>query len=107
VNAYLASTSERVTTPTLGDLIAFDTAHAERELALFGQDVFERTQAQPGLDDADDLASRALVRQATREDGIDRLLKEHVRIPLIVIAGPGIVIADSADRDHAVGAKRR
>jgi len=30
-----------------------------------------------------------------------------VRIPLIVIAGSGIVISDSADRDHAVGAKRR
>jgi len=30
-----------------------------------------------------------------------------VRIPLIVIAGPGMVIADSADGDHAVGAKRR
>jgi type I restriction enzyme R subunit len=31
----------------------------------------------------------------------------QVRIPVIVIAGSGIVIADSADRDHAVGAKRR
>jgi len=30
-----------------------------------------------------------------------------VRIPLIVIAESGIVIIDSADRDHAVGAKRR
>jgi hypothetical protein len=30
-----------------------------------------------------------------------------LRIPLIVITGPGIVITDSADRDHAVGAKRR
>jgi hypothetical protein len=30
-----------------------------------------------------------------------------VRIPLIVIAGSGIVITDSADHDHAVGAKRR
>lgn len=30
-----------------------------------------------------------------------------MRIPVILIAGPGIVIADSADCDHAVGAKRR
>jgi predicted nucleic acid-binding protein len=30
-----------------------------------------------------------------------------VRNPAIVIAGSGIVISDSADRDHAVGAKRR
>jgi hypothetical protein len=31
----------------------------------------------------------------------------QLRNPLIVIAGSGIVITDSADRDHAVGAKRR
>jgi len=30
-----------------------------------------------------------------------------MRIPLIVITWSGIVITDSADRDHAVGAKRR
>jgi hypothetical protein len=30
-----------------------------------------------------------------------------MRNPLIVIASSGIVISDSADRDHAVGAKRR
>jgi hypothetical protein len=30
-----------------------------------------------------------------------------LRIPVIVIAESGIVISDSADCDHAVGAKRR
>lgn len=34
-------------------------------------------------------------------------LGQDVRIPLIVIAGSGIVISDSAHRDHPVGAKRR
>jgi putative transposase len=33
--------------------------------------------------------------------------RPQVRNPLIVIAGSGIVITDSGDRDHAVGAKRR
>jgi len=31
----------------------------------------------------------------------------RVRIPLIVNTGSGIVNADSGDREHAVGAKRR
>jgi len=31
----------------------------------------------------------------------------ELRNPLIVIAGSGIVISDSTDRDHSVGAKRR
>jgi len=34
-------------------------------------------------------------------------LFEQLRIPLIVNASSGIVNGDSADRDHAVGAKRR
>ncbi len=38
----------------------------------------------------------------------DRLMRQRqVRIPLIVNADSGIVNSDSADRDHAVGAKRR
>jgi hypothetical protein len=34
-------------------------------------------------------------------------LSRQMRIPLIVNAGSGIVNTNSADRDHAVGAKRR
>jgi hypothetical protein len=37
--------------------------------------------------------------------GLDH--SEILRNPLIVIAESGIVISDSDDRDHPVGAKRR
>jgi hypothetical protein len=46
------------------------------------------------------------VRDSGGSDSVD-IATRLVRIPLIVIAGSGIVITDSADHDHAVGAKRR
>jgi hypothetical protein len=39
--------------------------------------------------------------------GGEDLLCGGVRIPLIVIAESGMVITDSGDGDHSVGAKRR
>jgi len=36
---------------TLGDVIAFNTAHADKELQYFGQDTFETADKEKGLDD--------------------------------------------------------
>lgn len=36
---------------TLAELVAFNAAHSEQELAVFGQEYFERAAAAPGLDD--------------------------------------------------------
>src|SRR3990167_9200739 len=59
VNAYLASTSPaKVKTRTLADLIAFNEAHADREMPLFGQETFKTAQAAPGLDDPTYLKAR-------------------------------------------------
>jgi amidase len=76
LDAYLAATPAPVTTRTLADLIAFNAATL-RELALFGQDLFEAAQAAPGLDDAAYLEARARCLKAAGEDGVDRLLAEH------------------------------
>ena len=52
MNAYLATLPAAVRTRTLADLIAFNRAHADDELALFGQEMFEQAEATAGLDDA-------------------------------------------------------
>ena len=49
---------------------------------------------------------RGLGRNRTADTRIFRT-GASLRIPLIVIAGSGIVITCSGDRDHSVGAKRR
>lgn len=60
LNAYLASTRpDQVSTRTLADLIAFDAAKADKEMPLFGQDIFLKAQAKAGLDNPAYQAARA------------------------------------------------
>ena len=88
INAYLATTPETVTTRTLRELIAFNTAHADEELALFGQSLFEESEARGPLTDAAYLGAKAAVRFSTREQGIDRLLTEYDVNFLVSPSGP-------------------
>ena len=59
LNAYLATTPPAVTTRTLADVIAFDTANAATEMPFFAQETFEAAQKTKGLDDPDYKAARA------------------------------------------------
>lgn len=78
LNAYLSSTDpDRVATRTLGDLITFNIAHADAELALFGQELFEAAQASAGLDDPDYRAALARGQRMAGADGIDRMLVDY------------------------------
>ena len=88
ISAYLATTPETVTTRTLRELIAFNTAHADEELALFGQSLFEESEARGPLTDAAYLGAKAAVRFSTREQGIDRLLTEYDVNFLVSPSGP-------------------
>ena len=71
---------------TLADVIAFNDAHCEDELAFFGQEIFEVAQATDGLDEPGYREARARCLAATRANGIDRIL---ARDRLDAIVGPG------------------
>lgn len=88
LNAYLAAAAPDVKTRTLSDVIAFNLANADTELALFGQDLFEASDALGPLTDEAYLDARALIQSAAREKGIDRLLKEHGVGALVAPSGP-------------------
>ncbi|MBS0408878.1 MAG: amidase [Proteobacteria bacterium] len=84
LNAYLASTDPaKVKTRTLADLIAFNTAHADVEMPLFGQETFEASQATKGLDDPDYLKARETARRLAGPEGIDKLLKDNNVVALV------------------------
>ena len=74
--SYLAGAAPAVRVRTLADLIAFDRA-TPAETRLFGQDLFEASQATKGLDDPAYRAARAESLRLTGVEGIDRLLAEH------------------------------
>ncbi|MDX1293749.1 MAG: amidase family protein, partial [Hyphomonas sp.] len=99
LNAYLADAAPQVTTRTLSDLITFNSDQAPVELALFGQDIFEQSDAMDGLDSPDYQAALDDILSATRENGIDRLLAEHDVDVLVAPSGPLAARIDPVNGD--------
>lgn len=62
---------------TLEAVCAFNTQHADTELAHFGQSLFEQALDSPGLDSAEYAAARERCLRAGGRDGIDAVLAAH------------------------------
>ena len=59
LDTYLATTPPAVTTRTLADVIAFNTAHAATEMPFFAQETFDAAQKTKGLADPGYRTARA------------------------------------------------
>jgi len=88
LNEYLADAPDSVTARTLEELITFNEANAEIELALFDQSIFVESQEMGSLDDDGYVAARDNVQSATRENGIDALLAQYEVDVLVSPSGP-------------------
>jgi amidase len=99
LNAYLAAAPPAVPTRTLADVIAFNNERAAEELALFGQDLFEASDALGPLTDEAYVNALKLVQSATRENGIDKLLADHNVSVLIAPSGPVAPRVDPVNGD--------
>ncbi len=73
---------------TLAQLIAFNRAHADTELAHFDQALFEQAQATRGLDDPAYLAARAQAKRLAGPDGIDAALRAQ-RLDALIAPSTG------------------
>jgi amidase len=102
LNAYLATLPPAVRTRTLADLIAFNQTHADVEMPLFTQDLFEQAQATAGLDEAYRTARETSLRLAGPE-GIDRLLRENNVIALVGPTRPAAWLIDAVLGDQSPG----
>jgi amidase len=106
LNAYLATCPPAVACRTLADLIAFNEA-SDRELALFGQELFLRAEASAGLEDPGYLKARADGLKMAGEDGLARLIADHAIDALIAPSyGPAWRV-DAALGDHGWGEASR
>ncbi len=83
LNAYLATLGPDAPVKSLADVIAFNEANADVEMPYFGQERMLDAQARGPLTEAAYLEARRTIQRATREDGIDRLVREH-RLDAIV-----------------------
>ena len=97
LNDYLATTPAAVRTRTLADVIAFNKANAVTEMALFGQDLFEKAQQTKGLNDPAYLKARRISLAAAGPNGIDRMLKAN---RLDALVGPTMPASWKIDAVH-------
>jgi len=99
INSYLSQTPKAVTVRSLKDLIAFNIAHSDIELALFDQSIFLASEAMTSLDDPDYISARDAIQKATRDEGIDFLLKQYKVDALIAPSGPLVPRVDPINGD--------
>ena len=100
---YLKSSPAPISSRTLADLIQFDKDHAQQEMSLFGQDLFEQAEKTKGLNDPAYKKARKLSFTAAGPNGIDRLLKQYNVVALVgPTAGPAWKI-DAVNGDQFSG----
>jgi amidase len=102
INDYLATLDPtQVEVKTLQDLITFNQAHADRELVIFGQEIFEMAQARGPLTDAVYQKALATLQRAADTEGLAALLgQQGVEVLLAPSNGPAELI------DHVWGDRR-
>lgn len=100
---YLRSSPAPIPVRTLADLIAFNKAHLQAEMTLFGQDTFELADETKGLNDPAYKTARATSLRAAGRNGIDRLLKDNAVIALVGPTMPPAWKIDAVNGDQITG----
>lgn len=99
INAYLA-TRKGVAATNLAELIQWNSTHADKELANFGQDLFESAQKLGTLNDKAYKQALANLRRYARKDGFDALMKKQKLDVLVVPSNNPAWVTDPVNGDH-------
>jgi amidase len=102
LNDYLRNSPAPIPVRSLADVIAFNKA-TPRELALFGQDIFDKAEATKGLTDPEYRKAREASFMAAGPNGIDRLLREHKLDALVGPTMPPSWKIDAVNGDQISG----
>lgn len=102
--AYLATRGDTVSVHSLRDVIDFNERHAERELAIFGQETFLKAEAKGPLTDPAYLEARAQCVRLARVEGIEATMAKH-RLDALVAPTEGAPpwLIDHVNGDHYGG----
>ena len=88
---------------TLADVIAFNRAHADREMPWFGQELFEQADALGDRDSPAYLEARAACIRGARDDGLDRVFESHGVDAVIAPTSGTAWLIDPIAADHSTG----
>ncbi|MEP6940769.1 MAG: amidase [Rudaea sp.] len=103
LNDYLAKLGAQVRSRSLADLIAFNNAHAQREMPWFGQETFEKAQARGPLSDQVYTAALARAKKLSGPEGIDAALANDKLDALVLPTGGPAWVSDLVNGDHFGG----
>jgi amidase len=103
LDAYLASLGPAAPVRTLGDVIAFNERHRDREMPYFGQELFLRAQEKGPLSTPAYLEALEMCRRLSRKEGLDAVLDRHRLDALVAPTGAPAWVIDPVSGDHFVG----
>ncbi len=104
INTYLAGLNPAlVPSRTLTDLIAFNRRHADLELPVFGQDIFETSDAKGPLTDTAYLELRRLLDRLADTEGLAALFKQGPVDVLFATGGGPASLIDPVWGDRGAG----
>ena len=89
---------------TLADLVAFNEAHANEEMRLFGQELFVQAEEKGPLTDEEYLAALETSRRLSRQEGIDAVMDGQRLDALVAPTGGPAWPIDWVNGDHFLGA---
>jgi amidase len=100
---YLATLTDPAAPRTLDDLIAFNTRESSTEMPLFGQELFEQSQARGPLTDKAYRTARSRSLRLAGREGIDAALKSKKLDALIAPTMGPAWVEDYINGDHYLG----
>ncbi|HEX5818498.1 MAG TPA: amidase [Gemmatimonadales bacterium] len=100
--AYLATRTDQPHR-TLADLIAFNTANADRELQWFGQELFEMAEKKGPLTEPAYRKALAASRRYARTEGLDAAFAKHRLDAIVAPTGGPAWVTDLLTGDHFGG----
>lgn len=100
LNQYLLSSPANLPVRNLGELIGFNRA-SKAELQLFDQRIFELSEATEGMQDERYEVALNTVREASRTNGIDKLLHDYDVEVLVAPSNNPAFLIDAVYGDNA------
>jgi amidase len=103
LESWLANYAPHAPVKTMLDVIAFNEKNPGRELQHFGQEHLVAAQKKPGLEDKTYRDALANNHRYSREEGIDKILKDEKLDALVAPTGGTAWLTDYINGDHYGG----